>query len=86
MVILAVSQMVAGLRGQTNTYTWGDRFFEEGKLRSTMARRKRDKVDTSLIITESRISQPTKCAQGLDLYTENSGLSNKRQKNIEEKS
>jgi hypothetical protein len=50
-----------------------------------MAKRERDKVDTSLIIAESRISRPTKRAQGLDLYTENSGLSNKRQKNIEEK-
>lgn len=50
-----------------------------------MARRERDKVDTSLIVTQTRISRPTKRAQGLDSYTENSSLSNKKQKDAAEK-
>lgn len=47
------------------------------------ARREHDKIDTSLIMMETHVPQPTKHAKGIDYYAENSGLSNKKQKGVE---
>ena len=62
----------------------GTEVFEEDNLPSSMAaRREHDKIDTSLIMMETHVPQPTKHAKGIDYYAENSGLSNKKQKGVE---